>query len=180
MVVLGIDCWDGSQQFVENFKNSTSPPLTYPLLLNGSQTMQNYQIVYDYSTIIDRQGILRFKAAGVPLQEIQQTIDGLLATAIDQPKAPVRTFRLIGNFPNPFNPFTTIRFELHKSQQIELQIFDLNGRLVRQLVKGTLPAGLHQVQWDGRDDRQKPLPSGSFFYRLSAEGQQTKKMLLIK
>ncbi len=135
---------------------------------------------YDHSTIIDREGILRFKASSVPLQDIQNTIDQLLATAINEPQEPVPTFRLLGNFPNPFNPRTTIRFELQQAQQIKLQIFDSNGRLVRQLLNETLPVGTHQITWDGRNDRQEALPSGTYFYRLSGKGQQTQKMFLLK
>ncbi len=143
--------------------------------------MQAYQIVHDYSTVIDQQGNLKFKGSGVPLQQIQQTIDQLLTTAIDEPASVSQTFQLLENFPNPFNPATTLQFVLPATQQIELQIFNSRGRLVRQLISGSYPAGLHQVVWDGRDDAQKALPSGTYFYRLSANGQQvTKKMLLMK
>lgn len=127
---MGIDCWDGSAQFVENFKNSTIPPLTYPLLLNVSKTMQAYNIPYDYSTVIDQQGILRFKGSAVPLQQIQQTIDQLLATDIEEPTPISRSFQLLENSPNPFNPNTTLQFVLPEARQIELQIFDSGGRLV--------------------------------------------------
>ena len=143
--------------------------------------MQNYQITYDYSTVIDQQGILRFKASGVPLPDIQKTIDGLLTTGIETNLPLQNTFRLMGNYPNPFNPFTYIRFELSQAQQIELQIFDSNGRLLRQLLKGHLEAGLHQISWDGRNQALQAVPSGTYFYRLSNKNQQiVKKMLLIK
>ena len=111
-------------------KNSTIPPLTYPLLLNGSKTMQAYNIPYDYSTVIDQQGILRFKGSAVPLQQIQQTIDQLLATDIEEPTPISRSFQLLENSPNPFNPNTTLQFVLPEARQIELQIFDSGGRLL--------------------------------------------------
>lgn len=143
--------------------------------------MQDYQIVHDYSTVIDQEGILRFKGYGVPLQQIQQTIDQLLTTAIEKPINISQSFQLLENFPNPFNPSTTLQFVLPKAQQIELQIFDSRGRLVRQLANGTYPAGQHHVVWDGRNEAQIEQPSGAYFYRLSANGQQlTKKMLLMK
>ncbi len=180
MIVLGIDCWDGTKQFVENFRTSTTPSLNYPLLLNGSTTMQAYQLVHNYSTVIDQQGIIRYKASGVNIQAIQQTIDGLLSTAIKNEPEIKKTFRLIGNYPNPFNPSTTIHFSLAKAQKIELQVFDSNGRLIRQLVKDFLQAGQYQIIWNGQDENHIPQPSGCYFYQLDGESREVRKMLLIR
>jgi hypothetical protein len=88
---------------------------------------------------------------------------------------------LAANYPNPFNPKTSIRFSLAKTGPAELQVFDAAGRLVRQLLSGTSAAGEHVVTWDGRDDAGAPMSSGLYFYRLSAEERnETRKMLLLK
>ena len=63
--------------------------------------------------------------------------------------------RLVGNAPNPFNPQTTIAFDLARAQSVRLEVFDLRGRLVRRLQDGVLAAGRHEVRWDGRDDEKQ-------------------------
>ena len=89
--------------------------------------------------------------------------------------------RLVGNFPNPFNPSTTFRFSLAHEGEAELTVIDARGRLVRELVNGVYPAGDHDITWDGRDSRGRPVPSGVYFYRLRAAGlQYTRAATLVK
>ena len=76
-------------------------------------------------------------------------------------------FYLGPNYPNPFNPATTITYSLDKSGPIELLIFDLLGRTVRTLVHGAQTSGLHSVVWAGLDDAGRQLPTGLYFYRLT-------------
>ena len=93
---------------------------------------------------------------------------------------PVRT-ALFANDPNPFNPTTWIRFDLHDAQGVDLRIYDTGGRLVRQLVQETRAAGEHAVAWDGRDTAGRPVASGVYFYRLEAgDFTGTRRMLLLK
>ncbi|HOX27276.1 MAG TPA: FlgD immunoglobulin-like domain containing protein [Candidatus Krumholzibacteria bacterium] len=73
--------------------------------------------------------------------------------------------------PNPFNPSTTIVYEVPTATSVGLQVFDLRGRLVRTLVDDSVIAGRHEVQWDGRDSNGRELPSGVYFSRLEATGQ---------
>lgn len=90
-------------------------------------------------------------------------------------------FRLEQNFPNPFNPETTIRFRLVDMGQAELAIFDVSGRKVRTLVNGMLSAGSHEVSWNATDDSGNLLPSGMYVYRLTANGASTSgKMIYMK
>ena len=91
------------------------------------------------------------------------------------------TFALAQNFPNPFNPSTTIAFQLGLPSQVELSIYSMNGQRVRTLFSGTLPAGPHRQQWDGRDERGKRVASGAYLYRLSAgDFVATRQLMLIK
>jgi hypothetical protein len=78
---------------------------------------------------------------------------------------------LYPNAPNPFNPRTTIRFDLPVAGQAQLSIYDLAGRLVRVLVEGEVPAGSHEAVWDGRDASGRSAPSGSYLARLVAGGK---------
>jgi len=75
---------------------------------------------------------------------------------------------LIGNYPNPFNPATTIRFKLPSTGRVELAVFDVRGALVAKLVTGERDAGEHAVVWDGMDDLGRPAASGVYLYRLRA------------
>ena len=83
---------------------------------------------------------------------------------------------LLPNHPNPFNPVTTISYELAAPQQVELVVYNITGEMVTTLFAGTQAAGMHTQQFDGTD-----LPSGIYFYRLvSGEFSQTNRMLLVK
>ena len=102
-------------------------------------------------------------------------------TAIESPDALTRTFSLLPNFPNPFNPSTWIRYQLPRTQNVQLIIFNLAGHPVRHLVNGQQSAGTHRVQWDGRNDTGALLPTGIYFYQLRAGEQiQTRRMLFLK
>ncbi|MBM4117651.1 hypothetical protein FJ251_07870 [bacterium] len=90
-------------------------------------------------------------------------------------------YQLVGNSPNPFNPKTSIRFDLVDAQAVRLAIFDLSGRCVRMLLDESLPAGAHAVAWDGRDAAGQALPSGVYLYRIEAGPlRETAKMLLLR
>jgi hypothetical protein len=85
------------------------------------------------------------------------------------------------NYPNPFNPSTTIPFYLERNMRVTLKIYNVSGQLVRNLVNEVRPAGPNRVQWDGRDDRARGLPSGIYFARLEAgDFKATRKLLLLK
>ncbi|MBO6574410.1 MAG: T9SS type A sorting domain-containing protein [Rhodothermales bacterium] len=90
-------------------------------------------------------------------------------------------FTLKGNYPNPFNPTTTIAFELAETTDVRLEIFDVMGRRVAMLASGVLPAGSHQASWNGRAMSGEPVTSGMYLYRLSVgDVAQTRSMLLLK
>jgi hypothetical protein len=91
------------------------------------------------------------------------------------------TFALEQNEPNPFNPTTTISFTLPDKAQVKLIVFNILGQHVRTLVDQSLPTGLHEVIFDGRDESGHSLASGIYLYRLSTDKNiQTRKMALIK
>lgn len=75
--------------------------------------------------------------------------------------------------PNPFRGLTRLRYSLPAAGTVELTAFDIHGRAVRRLVQGLERAGSHSVEWDGRDDRGRPVASGPYFMRLSQNGQRS-------
>ena len=90
-------------------------------------------------------------------------------------------FALAQNFPNPFNASTTIAFQLAFASQVELAVYNISGQRVRTLISGSLPAGHHRLQWDGRNDRGEPAASGAYLYQLSASDfVATRQLMLLK
>ncbi len=83
------------------------------------------------------------------------------------------------NTPNPFNPMTTIAFSLKVPGNADLKVHDAAGRLVRQLVSGSLPEGRHQVVWDGMNDSGIRVGSGIYFYTLRAGDFVAKRKLVL-
>ncbi|MCP4546964.1 MAG: T9SS type A sorting domain-containing protein [bacterium] len=101
-------------------------------------------------------------------------------TPVEDPQ-PAAALRLLGNAPNPFNPTTTISYEVPASGNWRLDIFNVGGRLVRTLIDEELTAGPHSVVWNGRDGSGNQLGSGLYFARVSgAAGNVTARMVLLK
>lgn len=99
-----------------------------------------------------------------------------IATSNEPEDELTRSFELNQNYPNPFNPSTIISFDLPSSSNVVLEVFDVMGRRVAQLIDGHQPAGTHEVTF-----RADHLPSGVYTYRLTADGvSQTRSLTLIK
>ena len=91
-------------------------------------------------------------------------------------------FALANNYPNPFNPATTIKYALPQAADVELTVYNVVGQAVRTLVAEHQNAGRYVVEWDATNDSGHSLSSGMYFYRLEASGEflEVKKMLLLK
>jgi V8-like Glu-specific endopeptidase len=118
--------------------------------------------------------------ARIPAASRYFTITAVSAVPDDLPLA--GGTRLVGNYPNPFNPTTTIVYSLEQAQDVRLEIFDASGRRLRRLVSGLrIEPGRHEVVWDGRSDAGRQVASGVYYVRLvTEEGSQTKSMALLK
>jgi len=109
--------------------------------------------------------------------EVSATLLSFDVVTSSEPKDELtRTFELNQNYPNPFNPSTIISFDLPSSSNVVLEVFDVMGRRVAQLIDEHRPAGTHEVTF-----RADHLPSGVYTYRLTADGvSQTRSLTLIK
>jgi hypothetical protein len=103
------------------------------------------------------------------------------ALAVDDASEIPTEFALKPNYPNPFNPETTIEFALPKTSKVTMTIYNLTGQMVRQLVQSEYAAGYHRVIWNGRDSRGNMVGSGVYIYTLkAADFSQTRKMILLR
>ena len=89
-------------------------------------------------------------------------------------------FRLGEARPNPFNPRTMISFDLPEAAEVRLAIYDISGRLVRTLVRGTYPAGHHGVEWDGTAQSGSAVGSGVYFYEISADQFRAGRRMILR
>ena len=90
-------------------------------------------------------------------------------------------FALYQNQPNPFNPITTLRYDLPQNEMINITIYDMKGRIIKTLVNSSQTAGHKTIQWNATNDKNKPVSAGLYLYTIQAgEFRQTKKMVLLK
>lgn len=90
-------------------------------------------------------------------------------------------FGLKQNFPNPFNPNTTIRYSISSPEQVSIKIYDISGQLIKEINKEHYQAGEFEVVWDGKNNFGEKVSSGSYFYQLViGNHSEAKKMILLK
>jgi hypothetical protein len=88
---------------------------------------------------------------------------------------------LMGNYPNPFNPETDIRFLMQEAGDVDITIYNVRGQVVKTLSSMGLTAGEHSINWQGKDQSGRPVSSGVYFYEFStSDYTTTKKMVLMK
>ena len=90
-------------------------------------------------------------------------------------------FNLYNNYPNPFNPVTTLRYDLPEDALVNITIYDIMGRIVRTLINSQQNAGFKSIQWNATNDAGSPLSAGLYLYKIQADYLvQTRKMVLLK
>ncbi len=116
---------------------------------------------------------MRFDALGVP--SLVPEVTGVV------PEQAPGSLYLAANFPNPFNPRTTISFGTPVAGPVDLSVYDLRGRFVDMVFNGALPAGRHEQVWRGTDSDGRAVPSGTYLVRLRAGAQtRTLRMSLVR
>ena len=120
-----------------------------------------------------------FSSSGDRIYAISETwAEGTLTPA---PVPAIAAAVLRPNYPNPFNPRTTVAYELAETQWVRLSIYSIDGRLVKILTDGVRSEGKHESLWNGLNERGLAVPSGTYFYRLQAAGSdQTRAMALVR
>ncbi|MEK7251583.1 MAG: FlgD immunoglobulin-like domain containing protein, partial [Bacteroidota bacterium] len=152
---------------------STAAPNGY----SGTQTLNHVSMVRVLGT--DRGWAVG--NAGT-IVRYNRTITGVA----DNPRELPTVFALDQNFPNPFNPTTTIRFALPEQATVSLKIYNLLGQEIATLAEGDMPAAFHNVVWNGRNNSGAQVATGMYFYRLEATGvsgdrfNSLKKLILLK
>ncbi|MBN1997765.1 T9SS type A sorting domain-containing protein [candidate division KSB1 bacterium] len=104
----------------------------------------------------------------------------MLGTVSQKAEAP-RAYKLEQNYPNPFNPETTINYQIKDAGDVSIQIYNMRGQLVRNLMRQNMKAGFYSSVWDGRNEQGLPLSSGVYIYRIKVNDfTYTRKMQLMK
>ncbi|HPM03852.1 MAG TPA: FlgD immunoglobulin-like domain containing protein, partial [Candidatus Cloacimonadota bacterium] len=94
---------------------------------------------------------------------------------------PVNKTALNGNYPNPFNPSTSISFSLKNNSKVKIAIYNVKGELVKELLDKNMQAGKHSIVWDGKNTNHKTVSAGIYLLRMiSNDYQSTRKMIMIK
>ena len=109
---------------------------------------------------------------------IRVTINGGTGVANESIDETPERFVLHSNYPNPFNPTTTIRYELAAPGEVILTVYNVLGQRINQLVNTAQTAGVYEVAWDGRDAAGQTAASGVYLYRLSVDGRQSQSRMM--
>jgi len=140
-------------------------------------------IVKYYIKAVDRMGNISFDPHNAPDSVYSFVVMGVGIKDEDPTARLPRAFSLSQNYPNPFNPTTVIQYSIPEGQEgiVSLSIYDLHGRIVNKLVDEEQAPGIHQVNWNGKDNNGIGVASGVYIYRLQAgDYTSTRKMVLVR
>ncbi|MGH7492621.1 MAG: FlgD immunoglobulin-like domain containing protein [bacterium] len=112
---------------------------------------------------------------------VRSEVEDIVTSAVDKSHALPAQIVLEQNYPNPFNPSTTIRFRLARPEQMKLTVRNARGQLIRTVHDVEMPAGMHELDWNGRDNDGFMVPSGTYFCRLESGSEvATRKLVLVQ
>ena len=153
-------------------------------VINGTAVSGGGDIVrFMFRVLREFEENARFEVADGLVFDPQQLQNVAVIAGVLELQSTPMEFALHQNFPNPFNPDTTIKYELAESADVTLQIYNVLGQVVRTLVSAESQVpGRYQIRWNGMDENGVSVSSGVYFYRLSAEGkfQDVRKLMLLK
>ena len=163
---------DGDMEFSCNLLSNPS---------NGTVTVSvEGSFVYSPTTDYSGSDSFTFTVCDNSLCDTATVLITIHPLSIDETILPKR-FTLHQNFPNPFNPVTTLRYDLPENGHVNITIYDMLGRQVKTLINQTQDTGYRSVIWDATNDYGKPVSAGIYLYQIQAgEYISTKKMVLLK
>ncbi len=163
-----------------------------PFLIGATQTADGTIWGY-WDGLIDEVGIWSRVLSAEEVSQLYNNGEGipyspqssLSKSSLSPPEVKIlgapNKFALYPNFPNPFNPITTIKYDLPRDSRVNLSVYNVLGQRVVTLVNGWQKAGYKSISWDGKDEFGRQVPSGIYIYRLQADDFiQSKKMILLK
>ncbi len=155
-------------------ETKSSEPITFRLVTNSKQTLNiKNALVYDMSTNTYKPGIIEANP-----KKLAKVLLNAKDCDVSQIVVPLS---LSQNYPNPFNPNTKICFSIPSDDNIKINIYNVKGQRVKQLIDKSLKKGYHSINWDSTDQNNKAVTSGVYFYQLkTSKNVLIKKMLLIK
>ncbi len=128
----------------------------------GASPIDEWEFTIAFGEVLDMEGKIR-EIAGVE----------------HETETPVYSDYLGNNYPNPFNPTTTILFSLAAESRVDLSIYNVNGQRVRTLTNGIKHCGVHRIEWDGTDDEGRHVASGVYFYQIKTDRFTGSKKLIV-
>ena len=118
--------------------------------------------------------------AGIIYNQIIPLFDEVVGVEPISLKIPLE-YSLFSNYPNPFNPITSLHYDLPEDGLVNITVYDMMGRIVKTLVNSSQTAGYKSIKWNATNDRNEPVSAGLYLYTIQAgEFRQTKKMVLLK
>ncbi len=159
---------------VANLVFEVNDPSVTEIILEENETKSPaHDLVFVYNTR-SQPGQLAFDESHPTFEAVSVALSGVVEGLPTE-------YSLAQNYPNPFNPSTEIAFDLPKNAHVELSVFNILGQQVTNLLSGDMPAGSHQIMWDGTDSDGGAVASGIYFYRISTDDfSSSKKMLMLK
>jgi len=181
----------GAKEAPEINKGNTRDLLGYNVYLDSVFVEYTTDLFYQYTGLTNGQTYLAGVSAVYDegesvIVEFEFTYTGI---GTDEDENITLITELSGNYPNPFNPETSISFSLKGAGNVTIEVYNIIGQKVKTLVHEELPAGSHQVIWDGKDENSKLVSSGVYFYKMclhpdssgkAGEYTSIKKMILMK
>lgn len=133
-----------------------------------------------YTIVASKLGLSSFSQTIIVDSDDNVNMTLYATTASDDPTTPALTSKMY-NYPNPFNPTTNIALSIPKDSRVNVQIYNIKGQMIKNLLNNNLKAGSHTLKWDGTDDSGKTVTSGVYLVRLSGDGFKTNhKLTLMK
>ena len=157
----------------------TGAPAWTQLFPAGLSPTPRYGHTAVYDTV--RKSMLVYAGLdGVLKDDTYELLFGDVTAVADAPVAPA-AMTLHAPYPNPFRSSAAIDFELARAREGRIAVYDVHGRLVRELRRGLLPEGPSSLRWDGTDERGVLVAAGTYFYRIESAGAaQTRKVVLLR